>query len=453
MKTLIIAILMTTTAFAGHALKKPWKMLGSIYPENMSQTMELMHELEIDVAGVDVERKIIDLLLTDENYKALQAKGFEVEILEVKGVSKGPDEEYKNPGEIEQIITDFYNNYPHLTQKISIGKSLEGRDIWAIKISDNPNLDEVSESAVLFNSMHHAREVMTPEVGIDIIEYLLTNYDKDAQVKKWVDSYEIWVIPMFNVDGNNMMWSQDRWWRKNTRGGYGVDINRNYPSTWDKCNGSSGSQSSQTYRGEAPGSEPETQAMMKFVGQIRPVFNISYHAYSELVIYPYGCNGERVPNKDVVERIGIEMGQKLKYKAGTAWELLYSVDGGDIDWMYDAYQVIPYVIEVNSRWQGFQPNYKRWRDKTVERNRVGWQLLLDRMEKSGIKGKIDFSFNKAVIEIRSGGKLIQTYNVRPDGTFHIVLNPGEYDLNIVADNTVLSVETVKVGESLEILEL
>src|SRR5690606_35297117 len=128
----------------------------------------------------------------------------------------------------------------------------------------------------------------------------------------------------------------------------GVDLNRNYPKGWGSCNGSSGSRTSDTYRGEAPASEPETQAMMKLIQKIRPVFDISYHSYSELVLYPFGCRGQKTQTEEVVAKIGREMGTLLKYEPGTPWEILYSADGGDIDWMYDEYQVIPYVIEINS---------------------------------------------------------------------------------------------------------
>src|SRR5690606_27444294 len=110
------------------------------------------------------------------------------------------------------------------------------------------------------------------------------------------------------------------------------DINRNYPVGWNSCNGSSGRTWAQDYRGESPASEPETQVMMSFVTKIRPVFNISYHSYSELVIFPYGCSPKNA--KGMVEKIGHELGKALDYKAGTAWELLYNADGGDIDWMY-----------------------------------------------------------------------------------------------------------------------
>lgn len=436
-------------------LSKPWKMLVSIHTESYHKTMEKLSHMDIDIAGVDVKKNIVDALITDEDYKKLQASNMDFVVLEVRGVSRGPDEEYQNPEEIETFVKDYHQKYPHLTKLVSIGKSLEGRDMWALKISDNPDFKELDEPALLFNSMHHAREVMTPEIGLDIIQYLLDNYDSDRQVARWVNENEIWVMPMFNVDGNNKMWTKDSWWRKNTRGGYGVDLNRNYPAGWDSCNGSSGWRRSQTYRGEAPASEPETQAMMKFISDVRPVFDISYHSYSELVIYPYGCSPQRTQTKEVVEKIGNEMAALLDYTPGTAWETLYNADGGDIDWMYQAYQVIPYVIEVNSRSEGFHPDYHKWRDKTVERNRVGWKLLLDRAQKSGVRGvltvngKAASEYDLKVYKIDNGKKeLFQDYVGHKSGAFHLVLNPGLYELSFHVDESVSKVERVEVGEDL-----
>lgn len=414
-----------------------WQYRASIKLNDYRLDLTKISQLDIDIAGVDKNSKIVDVLINAEQYKILESKGYNITLHEVKGVSLGPDQEYKNPDEIEQLLLNYHQQYPLITKLISIGKSLEGRDIWALKISDNADLDEYyEEPAILFNSMHHAREVMTPEVGLDIIEYLLTNYASNQSVTKWVNSNEIWVIPMFNVDGNNKMWSQDSWWRKNTRGGFGVDLNRNYPSGWNSCNGSSGNTSSQTYRGDAPGSEPETQAMMNFVENIRPVFDISYHAFSEIVIYPLGCDGLRTQTKDIVETIGKQIGGLINYEAGTSWELLYSVDGGDIDWMYQEFQVIPYVIEVNSRWQGFHPDFKRWRNKTVERNRAGWQHLLNRLEKSSIRGQFlfnqspvsDFTIIVNKLDQNTSKTFYQNYRGHKSGMFHLILNPGQYEL-------------------------
>jgi hypothetical protein len=443
------------------AFRQDWTMIASIQLDDFASGLKEISEHDIDIAGVDVNKKIVDVLIGDIDYKFLVAHGYDIRVNETKGITRKPDEEYKNPAEIEEILNHYSTTYSHLVKMVSIGKSLEGRDIWALKISDDPQLEELDEPSVLFNSMHHAREIMTPEVSIDIIDYLLTNYNSDSKVTNWVDSTEIWIIPMFNVDGNNKMWNHDSWWRKNTRGGYGVDLNRNYPAGWNSCNGSSGSQSSQTYRGPSPASEPETQAMMKFIAEKRPVFDISYHAYSELVIYPYGCGKRRTQTKEVVEKIGDHIAWLLDYEPGTAWELLYNADGGDIDWMYEAYQVIPYVIELNSRKQGFHPKYSKWRDKTVERNRDGWQYLLDRVQQSGIRGQVIGTDKKPlsdfivkVFKQTDKGELeFQNYVGHKTGMFHIVTNPGKYKLQIITNKKVVKESLITVDDSLTRLSI
>jgi hypothetical protein len=257
---------------------------------------------------------------------------------------------------------------------------------------------------------------------------------------------------MVNPDGNNKVWTSNNMWRKNTREGYGVDINRNYPYAWGTCNGSSGSTSSDTYRGPSAGSEPETQAMMGLVSRVKPVLSISYHSYSELVIYPYGCDNQHTPDRETVESVGRQLASRLPkdgasgtYDPGTSWELLYAVDGGDIDWYYNEHGVIPYVIEVNSTSQGFQPPFS-WRQRTVEKNRAGWGYMIDRLAQSGIRGNVSISGQQAdsgVISLSTigsesnMGEAIRTYNIKSDGTFHIVVEPGMYKLSIhVGDRTI-----------------
>lgn len=390
---------------------------------------KFLKQNEFDVTGVNYKTMEIEALLSESELAQIKAQKTQIKFSFPQNLAMAPDQDYKNPQEIEDFLRDVHAQYPDITELKSIGKSLEGRDIWAIKISDNVRVDEI-EPAILVNGMHHAREVMTPEITTDMVSYLTSNYGKLAEVTKWVNDTEIWVIPMFNVDGNNKMWDGNSMWRKNTRNGHGVDLNRNYPYGWNSCNGSSASTGAQDYRGTAPASEPETQAMMNMVAEIKPVFDISYHSYSEIVIYPYGCKPNRTPTEEAVEIIGAEIGKKIDYKPGTAWELLYNADGGDIDWMYTAHQVIPYVIEVNSTWDGFHPNYKKMREKTVLRNRPGWQHLFTRLEGPSLQGWVA---NKAfdTIKIMKAGdtKVAQTYKINPDGSFYVILKAGNYDVS------------------------
>jgi carboxypeptidase T len=452
-----LALSMSFNSFAHKNLNTdfelPRNLIAQVKFSDYKLGMARLNLMHLDVAGVDIDAKTADVVVTDAEYKNLEAAGFNVEVKMSTSLMRSPDSEYKNPEEIVKILNDFHARFPELTVLKEVGKSLQGRSIWALKISDNAQVREANEPAVLFNGMHHAREVMGPEVALDIIETLLDNYGKDNKITHWVDSNEIWVMPMFNVDGNNIVWTKDTMWRKNARGNYGVDINRNYPYAWGSCNGSSGSTYAQDYRGPSPASEPETNVMMNLVKEIRPVFDISYHSYSQLVIYPFGCNGKHTPNADVVEKIGKEMGTKLGYKPGTSWETLYSTDGGDIDWMYGEYQVIPYVIEVNKSSDGFQPSFDL-RQPTVELNRKGWQHLLDRVDGSGIRGLVTQN-SKAVTEFKvkvqklngSVATDYMEYKGNPEGSYHLVLNEGTYRLTISGPAIQTATQDVVVGST------
>lgn len=456
------ALLLSALSFPLHAHQNsPAKefqmastMIAKVKFKNYRTGMWKLNQLHLDVAGIDIKNKSADVVINDAELKKLESMGFDVTITMSKSLMRGPDSQYKTPAEIEQILNDYHKRYPDLSELKVVGQSLQGRPIWAIKISSKSgDTIQAKKPAVLFNGMHHAREVMGPEVALDIIETLLTNYGKDNKITHWVDSNDIWVMPMFNVDGNNIVWTNDNMWRKNARGNYGVDINRNYPYAWGTCNGSSSYKSAQDYRGSSAASEPETQVMMNFVKEIRPVFDISYHSYSELVIYPLGCNGQRAKNADVIEPIGKTMGKSLGYTAGTAWETLYSVDGGDIDWMYAEYQVLPYVIEVNNASDGFQPDYSK-RAATVELNRKAWQYLLERMDGPGIRGQVEANgapvaeFNVAV-QKKTGNTYADymTYKGKPDGTYNIIVNPGNYRITVSGPTIETAAKEITVANS------
>ncbi len=340
-----------------------------------------------EVAGVDLERSVVTLLMDEEDLVLTRS-------LDIIGTRTlvAPDSQYKKPTDIEKILAATEEKYPGLAKIEVIGTSNEGRKILAAHLTNHSNRAE--KLSVVFDAMHHAREVMTPEVALDIVDYLTSNYQTDAQVKKWMDSYDVWVVPMLNPDGNNKVWTKSSMWRKNTRGGYGVDINRNYPFAWNTCNGSSGNKNADDYRGDKEGSEPETNALMDLVKKVNPMFNVSYHSFSEIVIYPFGCKPKHIPesHKAIYEGIGKELAKTLvrdsgsgTYTAGTSYELLYSVDGGSIDWIYNQDKTMAFVIEMNSTSQGFQPSYKNWRDKTIKKQRPGWMYILNRMSGPGIK--------------------------------------------------------------------
>ncbi|MBF0359800.1 MAG: zinc carboxypeptidase [Oligoflexia bacterium] len=262
--------------------------------------------------------------------------------------------------------------YPKITQLLNIGKSLEGRDINGIRISsqvNSPNIKNQMLPGILFVSLHHAREHVATEMPIKLMEYLLKNYDKDPVVKKLIDSRDIYIVPMINPDGG-MFDIKDRtyqYWRKNRRdnggGEFGTDLNRNYSYFWG-TGGSSNDPSSDVYMGSKPFSEPETAALKNFVethANIRVL--LTFHTYSELILYPWGHKNAGVGGKD--EEVFVKMGQAMslwnKYTPERASDL-YIASGDTCDWAYGEHQIFCFTFELSpkSGWfgGGFYPGAK-----------------------------------------------------------------------------------------------
>lgn len=427
----------------------PSATLIRIWSRDLKQDAQVLGSRQYDICGYDLKANTVDILARDDELSQLRSEGFAIEVLKTPEALRTDriDPEYLTPTEVEQLLTTYEANYPAIVKRYNIGTTHESRSIWAVKISDNVASDE-DEPELMFNAEHHAREVMTPEITMDIIDYLTTNYGSDPQVTGWVDELEIWVVPMVNPDGNAYCWSTYSMWRKNRRnngGSYGVDVNRNYPFLWGSCGGSSGTPSSDTYRGPSAGSEPETQAIMALALDRRFVFSISYHSYSELVIYPYGCDGAYTANHEIYSTVGTNLASLIQrdsgtmgYSPGTAWQLLYSVDGDDLAWLHGVTGDMGFVIEVNSATQGFQPAYS-WRDPTVLRNRPGWMYLLNRLQGSQIWGHtIDACTGEpvqATIVVEefafSHGESARTSDPL-FGRYHVVTIPGTYHLNFSA---------------------
>jgi carboxypeptidase T len=456
LKWAILIILSSTLIVLGiypPHLSKKGEIL-TLQLENWSKQLEFLRTQDFDILGVSLDDQMVDLFIENSHKtetERLERADFTIVSRKELATNIAPDPNYKTNQEIQTYLKQIHQLYPQITALHSLGKSVEGRPIWAIKISDLASLEEPHEAAILFDGLHHAREVMTIEVAVDIIETLVSGYRKDPQITRWVDDYAIWVVPITNPDGLHRVWNQNNMWRKNVRDGHGVDLNRNYPYDWNSCNGSSGFRYSPTYRGPAPASEPETQAMIEFTKKIRPVFNLSFHAYGEMVLYPFGCKGKFTPDRQLVEALGKKLADAMPqtggrgfYHYGTPWELLYGVDGDSLSWMYDQYHVISYTFEVGERSLGFQPDYARYRDPTIESVRPGWMKLIDQLNGPGISGKIiltpkqghdkNTDQEKLALEIYSqdpqAEQKIIRYPLKKSGFFHLPLRPGKYHLKI-----------------------
>jgi hypothetical protein len=274
---------------------------------------------------------------------------------------------YRDLGEIYEKIDSIYAANPAIVSpKMSIGLSLEGRDIWAFKISDNPTVDE-EEPEILYTACMHAREVITPEILFYFIDYILGGYGFNSIINDIVDNRELWFIPMVNPDGyfwNEMtepagggMWRKNR--RDNGDGTYGVDLNRNWGHMWGyDDDGSSPDTWDETYRGAGPFSEPETQVLRDFIISREFAIALNYHAYSNLYLWPWGYSTIPCPDDHIFGAMGQVAAMYNGYAPIPGWQF-YSTNGGANDWYYGEQtlknKIYSYTVEVGYYSDGFWP--------------------------------------------------------------------------------------------------
>jgi hypothetical protein len=240
----------------------------------------------------------------------------------------------------------------------TIGTSWEGRPIIAAKVGTTADAPE--RPNVLFMGAHHAREWISAEVALRLLETLTGNPPDPALVAQ----RDIWVIPVVNPDGFQFSFDSTRLWRKNRRvngdGTIGVDLNRNYPGFWGLDDlGSSPGPATETYRGPAPASEPEIQAVMAFHERHPPVTAVSYHSYSDLVLYPYGhASGALAPDarqfaaaagtpQEPAVRDSLAESIRPWYHPGPGWQL-YPTNGEYTEWAYRTHGTLAFTVELTS---------------------------------------------------------------------------------------------------------
>ena len=277
----------------------------------------------------------------------------------------------------EAQMDTLRNLYPgFVSEKDSIGTTIEGRTIWAFKVSDNPGIDE-DEPEVLYTGLTHAREPLSMMNLFYFIRWLCENYNSDITAEFLVDHREMWFVPIINPDGyvynETIAPNGGGMHRKNRRPNpnnsncnngtqQGVDLNRNYSYNWGANNsGSSGNPCSGVYRGTSAFSENETEAISDFI--LSRQFNnvLHYHSYSNVLIHSWGDSTlPDEPDLSTLREIGAEMTRVNGYEVGTGMETIgYGVNGDAVDWTYGTAGLISFTPEVGSYTDNFWPSEDR----------------------------------------------------------------------------------------------
>jgi carboxypeptidase T len=378
----------------------------SAYPQNYKQVKIYLNDKSdyaaLQAAGLEIDNALrgkdnsLTVYLSDEQFVKLQLTNFRYDVIiddwfdyyskqpklteteresfinqskEIYGVESfgyGTMGGFYTLAEVNAQLDSMYAHYPNIiSQKFSIGTTIQGRPIYAVKISDNPNISE-NEPQVFYNSLIHAREPQGMMTVMYYIYYLLENYGTNPEVTYLVNNREIYFQPVVNPDGYEYNHTTNPngggMFRKNRKlngdGSYGIDLNRNFGYQWGYNNsGSSNIPSDETYRGPSAFSEPETQAIRNFVNTKTFKTALNYHTYANLCLYPWGYTNIQTPDNSTFAEFANDMVAYNGYEAGQPPVVLYDVNGGADDWMYGEQTSKPKIfsvtIEVGST--GFWP--------------------------------------------------------------------------------------------------
>jgi hypothetical protein len=310
-----VACVLALLTFSGTASAKPPGTLNLYSAKVGAAGLEKLTTGGYDVASVRQagKRTEVFLVLSKANAVKLRHKGVRVGLVRD---SKGRTQlqraalqaasgfnvwrSYDEEGGIRDELYEIAADNPDITKLEVIGETDQGREIIAIKLTQNARTTaDGSKPSVLYVATHHAREWISTEVDRRLLHWYMDMYRQDnAQIKRLLGSTELWFVLVHNPDGYQYTFDTERLWRKNLHNNDGeneitnadgVDPNRNYPEHWGYDEEGSESQfTSETYRGDAPGSEAETQALMGLHGKVGFEFSISYHSFGQLLLYTQG---------------------------------------------------------------------------------------------------------------------------------------------------------------------
>lgn len=327
---------------------------------------------------------------------------------------------YHGYDEMVTIMKDLEKKHPDLAKTVVLGKTTEGREIVALKISKGVQGDTSGKVGVVITGCHHAREWNSAEQPLFDAEKILGGYAQDPQMQKRLEKGELWFVPVVNPDGYEYSRETDTWWRKNrtpiiddgcstgaegacavkpeagTPKGVGVDLNRNYwdgkpetfelyrpagdkpCNTWDDFSATSDDPRDDTYRGPSGGSELEVKALMNLeFGQKNIKGVIDHHSYGRMILFPWGSKYDAVENIEEYKIVGegMKKAMSLPYTVKQSTNL-YPASGSSED-MEHVNGIMSYTIEMGRSFQPQVGDMMKEREEVYKANMFFIDHILD----------------------------------------------------------------------------
>ena len=453
---------------AGQDLELAYKILEErgeivleIYPESPAGLDEIFR-------WVSVDRKLEDgyrIYANKSGFGKLVNKGILFRIIDVRtdvpyrkseGVFPGDWDTYPGHGEYVNMMLGFHNDYPDICRLDTLGKSVDGRDILAIKITRRPDEKE-PEPVFYYTATMHGDETTGYILLLRLADYLLANYGRDSLVNRLVDNMEIWINPLANPDAT--YWNGDgeismpRRFNLND-----ADLNRNFP-------GIDGIEHPDDME-----YQPENLAQMRFMDSIRPVLSANFHGGIEVVDYPWDAFSYNHVDDAWFQWASHKYADTAKKRAYpvlymssfddgivAGWEW-YAIKGGRMDYLTYFLHGREVTLEVSN--QKFPPG-----DELPYFWHYNYPSMLQYMESSlfGIQGTVRNKANgepvEAVVRVQDHEKdrsytvsnKITGYFTRliEPGTWNLEVSATGYDTKIVPDVTVENDRAIRLDIQLD----
>jgi hypothetical protein len=354
------------------------RVQARIHFQNLRQ-LDTLERHGIDLfENVDSGKGTVDALLTAEGQRYLKSQGLKYEVsLKAMTEGLGFPSGYQTVEAVDKDMQALALKFPQIARLQTIGKSLEGRPLYALEITSKPG---ANLPAVRLQSGQHARELPPVELSSRLMHLLTESYGSDAKITNLVDTRDIWIVPIVNPDGRTRVEQGQSMWRKNARklpgGAWGVDTNRNGD---DHFEGGDDNPWSDAYRGPAPFSEPESQAIRDLAAKVKFAVSLDLHCYAGMILWPPGYDDSFTKDEATFKALGTQLAKKAGYKAGTIARTIYRTYGDLATWEYDAHGTLAFAAELGD--PGFNPSYSQ-----VDKDWAIWKdnylLLIDAAGKS-----------------------------------------------------------------------
>ncbi len=396
---------------------------------SLHATAAVVIQEELYVVGLkpEVVRDLVDSRdveidhVTSEGFEIYGAKGLSqildsrnIVTLDMKAVKNKMLAEYPTYIEFTARMQAIAAKRPDLIKLFSIGKTVKGRDMWMVKISDNVDKDEVEPEFKFISSMH-GDEITGRELTTSLIEEMINNYGKNSELTDLMNNTEIYIMPSMNPDGSEL---------KQRANAKGIDLNRSFPEFVDND------------ANKPEGRPIEVQNVMKFQGTRQFALSANFHGGTIVANYPWDSRYDRHPLNDLAMDISHayadlnpEMRSSSEFSGGiTNGADWYIVKGGMQDWSYIWYNDLQITLEVShskypsySQIPGF---YVSNRDSMVAYMKRVHQGAGFRLDRSNVEGTVIVKqLTPSAREMGSFGfNNSEFYKVLPEGTYELTVN-------------------------------